>query len=182
MNKSRDQFRKKVFERDNYKCVNCLKPAVDAHHILERRLFDDGGYHINNGASLCSDCHILAEKTDLSVEFLREKCSIKKPHLPEHLYTDNIYDKWGNIILQNQTRLKGELFYDESVQKILSDKLYLFTDYVKYPRTYHLPWSENKNKDDKNHQCSKYFDDQEVIVTEKNGWSKYNHVSKLYSC
>lgn len=33
---TRDQFREGVFARDNYKCVFCDKPAVDAHHILER--------------------------------------------------------------------------------------------------------------------------------------------------
>lgn len=163
----REIFRQQVFERDNHKCVNCGDKAVDAHHILERRLFDRGGYHVDNGASLCSQCHLLAEKTDLSVEDLREKCKILKPFLPEHLYQDNIYDKWGNIILHNGSRTKGELFYDESVQKILKDKLDLFTNYTKYPRTYHLPWSENKNKDDKNHSSTVDFNNQNVIVTEK---------------
>jgi 5-methylcytosine-specific restriction endonuclease McrA len=40
---NRDEFREGVFERDNHKCVICGKPAVDAHHIMERRLFPDGG-------------------------------------------------------------------------------------------------------------------------------------------
>jgi 5-methylcytosine-specific restriction endonuclease McrA len=36
---TRNEFRQAVFERDNYRCVICGDPAVDAHHIIERRLF-----------------------------------------------------------------------------------------------------------------------------------------------
>lgn len=50
---TRDDFREFVFKRDNHKCVVCGEPAVDAHHILERRLFHDSGYYLDNGASLC---------------------------------------------------------------------------------------------------------------------------------
>ena len=42
---TRDQFREGVFKRDNHKCVICRAPAVDAHHIIERRLWTDGGYY-----------------------------------------------------------------------------------------------------------------------------------------
>ena len=41
---TRDNFRESVFDRDNHKCVFCDKHAKDAHHIMERRLFNDGGY------------------------------------------------------------------------------------------------------------------------------------------
>lgn len=34
-------------------CVFCKKPATEVHHILDRKLFDDGGYYENNGASVC---------------------------------------------------------------------------------------------------------------------------------
>ncbi len=36
---TRDEFRESVFARDQYTCVFCNKPAVDARHILERRLW-----------------------------------------------------------------------------------------------------------------------------------------------
>lgn len=60
---SRDTFRESVFKRDKYTCVICGKEAKDAHHIIDRKLFKDGsqGYFIDNGASLCSSCHIDAE-------------------------------------------------------------------------------------------------------------------------
>jgi len=166
---SRDDFRNKVFSRDNNKCVFCEKPAKDAHHILERRLFSDGGYYLNNGASVCEEHHIKCETTEISVENVRLACGITKPVLPEHFYHDQIYDKWGNIILENGQRLKSELFFDESVQKILEKGkvLNLFTNYVKYPRTYHLPWSGNMNEDDRMHKTMEQFHGKRVIVTMK---------------
>ena len=164
---TRDEFRESVLVRDNYKCIVCGKPAKDAHHILERRLFQDGGYYLDNGASLCGKCHIEAEQTILSAQTLREILCVD-PILPEHLYRDQMYDKWGNIIIEggNGSRLPGELFDDESVQKILSPVLHLFVKYIKYPRTYHLPWS-NLGKSDRMLKDDTCFIGNEVVVTEK---------------
>ena len=171
MKLTRDEFREGVFKRDNYKCVICGEPAKDAHHIIERRLFDDGGYYLSNGASLCQTHHIQAEETTISCEEIREAAKIKEVILPSHLYNDNdyTYDKWGNIIMPNGTRIRGELFYDESVQKILNqgNVLNLFSKYVKYPRTMHLPWSEKTSKDDRLLDSVKHFEGKEVVVTVK---------------
>lgn len=166
---TREEFRNQVFQRDNYTCVFCPNKAADAHHILERRLWDDGGYYLNNGASVCPEHHLKCETTEISVEEVRAACKITDIVLPLHLYKDQIYDKWGNIILPNGSRLKGELFFDESVQKILKqgNVLDLFIDYIKYPRTYHLPWSEGMNEDDRMMQSISIFENQLVIVTEK---------------
>jgi hypothetical protein len=148
---SRDNFRDGVFARDKHQCVICKKPAVDAHHIVERRLFDDGGYYLSNGASLCEEHHLAAEMTTLGCDEIRAAAGIAKIILPQHLYADQPYDKWGNPIMSNGTRLRGELFDDESVQKILDkgNVLGLFSKYVRYPRTYHLPWSPNLINDDR---------------------------------
>lgn len=166
---SREEFKKFVFSRDNDTCVICHKPAVDAHHIIERRLFSDGGYYIDNGASLCSACHLQAEMTNISVEEIRESCKIQNKIIPEHLYPDHRYDKWGNPILSNGTILRGELFDDPSVQTVLKagNNFNKFSKYIKYPRTYHLPWSPGATKDDrilKNDDC---FRGKQVIVTLK---------------
>jgi hypothetical protein len=169
---TRDQFREAVFARDGGKCVFCKNPAVDAHHILERRLWTDesetGGYFIDNGASVCAEHHMLCETTELSVEQVRDACGITQYPIPEHLYPDQPYDKWGNPVLQNGTRLKGELFHDASVQKVLSKGgvLGLFTHWVKYQRTYHLPWSTMGN-DDRMMRDTTHFQDKRVIVTTK---------------
>ncbi len=124
---------------------------------------------MENGASVCADHHIQCEETTLSVDQVRDACGITKIIVPEHLYADQPYDKWGNPVLPNGQRLKGELFFDESVQKILKqgNALGLFTNQVKYPRTHHLAWSDGVNSDDRVIYSMDAFIGQRVIVTEK---------------
>jgi hypothetical protein len=165
----RDTFRESVFERDGHKCVICGADAKDAHHIIERRLFGNGGYFINNGASLCETHHIKAEETTLGCDEIRKAAGITVIVLPDHFYEDVEYDKWGNEILANGTRIKGELFEDESVQKILKqgNVLNQFADRVKYPRTYHLPWSPGMNRDDRMMTNTNVFVGQRIMICEK---------------
>lgn len=166
---TRDEFREGVFKRDNHQCVFCDKPAVDAHHIIERRLFDNGGYFINNGASVCADHHVQCEMTLISVEDVRIACGITSIVVPSHLYPDQPYDKWGNPILPNGQRMRGELFFDVSVQKILKqgNVLELFTSYIKYPRTYHFAWSQSVRDDDRIIESLEEFEGKRVIVSIK---------------
>ena len=166
---NRDTFRESVFERDGHLCVICGQPAKDAHHIIERRLFSDGGYYLDNGASLCEKHHLEAEMTTMECDDIRKAAGIETVVIPEHFYEDVEYDKWGNQIMRNGTRLKGELFDDESVQKILKagNILSEFTDYVKYPRTYHLPWSLGMNRDDRMMTDTNIFRGQQIMICEK---------------
>jgi hypothetical protein len=164
---TRDAFREGVFLRDGHRCVFCEKPAKDAHHILERRLWPDGGYYLENGASVCEEHHLACERTTISVEDVRHAAGITKVWVPPHLYDDHIYDKWGNPVLEDGRRGKGELFFDESVQKVLEEVLPLFTSRVKYPRTNHLPWSPGVNDDDRVMQDLSHFVGKLVIVTKK---------------
>lgn len=167
----RKTFRESVFKRDKYRCVICSRTDnSDAHHIIERRLFNNtGGYYIDNGATLCPEHHMKAEQTLLSCEDIREASSITHIVLPEHFYQDNRYTKWGDIILPDGRRLKGELFYDESVQKVLKsgNVLDLYCDYIKYPRTMHLPFSEGVTKDDRVLGDTKFFEGKRVIISSK---------------
>ena len=57
----RIDFKTLVFTRDNFKCCFCDKDAVDAHHITDRNEMPNGGYVLENGISLCSEHHLLAE-------------------------------------------------------------------------------------------------------------------------
>jgi RNA ligase len=166
---TRDEFRDAVFTRDGHCCVFCRRPAVDAHHIIERRLWPDGGYYLDNGVSVCGDHHIRCETTEISIDEVRRAGGITRVIVPPHLDADQIYDKWGNPVLPNGRRLKGELFNDESVQRILArgGMLRLFTDWVKYPRTYHLPWSEGIQDDDRTLESLDAFAGRRVVVTEK---------------
>jgi len=165
---TRDQFRKAVFSRDQHRCVICGAAAVDAHHLVERKLWRDGGYYLDNGASVCEVHHLQAESTEISCDDLRQRAGITGVHLPEHFCLDEVVDKWGNPILPNGQRLRGELFDDESVQKALAPVLHLFTARVKYPRTFHLPWSAGVTADDKIvDNPDEMFGEAEVVVTEK---------------
>lgn len=51
-----------VFDRDGGKCKLCGLPAVDAHHVTDRKEMPNGGYVLSNGISLCSSCHWIAEE------------------------------------------------------------------------------------------------------------------------
>lgn len=163
---TRDEFREAVFARDNHTCVFCSASAVDAHHLIERRLFEDGGYYIDNGVSVCGEHHLACEQTTISTDDARRAAGITKVVLPEHLYSDQDYDKWGNPLLANGQRLRGELFWDESVQKALKagQVLDLFTHWVKYPRTFHLPWSLGMTDDDRNHKTTEQWHGKQVVV------------------
>lgn len=177
---TRDQFRERVFVRDGHKCVFCgRRPEdtpegkLDAHHIIERRLFTEpnetGGYFIDNGASVCEDDHLKCETTEYSVEEVREKAGITHPVIPSYFYSDEIYTKWGDTVLANGQRTKGPLFGDESVQKVLAmgGVLNRYTDYVKYPRTLHLPWSQCVNDDDRVMHDISDWQGREIVVTAK---------------
>lgn len=167
---TREQFNSFSLKRDNYKCVICLEPATEVHHIIERKLFpaESSGYFLDNAASLCQNCHLKAEATEISCSLLRDKIGIKKFPLPEHFDYDTDYDKWGNPILSNGMRLKGEMFYQSNVQKIIQPFLHLFLDRTKYPRTYHFSWSEGATSDDKVlDDISSFYNMKSVVVTEK---------------
>jgi len=173
---TRDAFREGTLARDGHRCIVCGASGVklDAHHIMERRLWnaptEQGGYFLDNGASVCEPCHMRAEQTLITPDELRERCGIHRRVLPEHLYDDPEieYTKWADIVMPDGTRIRGELFYDESVQKVLASGgvLGLYRDYVRYPRTYHAPWS-NPTKDDRTLGDLSNFEGQEVVVTEK---------------
>jgi len=91
---TREKFKEAVFNRDNCKCVICGEPPVDAHHIIDRALWPDGGYYLSNGASLCADHHWHCETGKISPDELRAIIGIP-PLLPPQLDPDFTWDKWG---------------------------------------------------------------------------------------
>lgn len=173
---TRDQFRNSVFERDHFACVFCGKKAedtpegkLDAHHIIERRLWGDGGYYVDNGATVCEEHHRLCEQTVLSVEDVREAAKIKRIIVPDQFYPEQPITKWGDYVLDDGRRTKGELFSDPSVQKILTEggMLNLYSPYVKYGRTFHLPFSPGMHDDDKALKDCSQFEGKRTIWTLK---------------
>jgi 5-methylcytosine-specific restriction endonuclease McrA len=51
-------WRKKVYSRDNYTCQHCQsKGYLHAHHIIEWAKDETQRFNVDNGITLCVDCH-----------------------------------------------------------------------------------------------------------------------------
>lgn len=112
---TREQFRNLTLSRDHNKCVLCPETKdLAVHHIIDRAAFDDEGYYLDNGISLCQMCHIKAENGIYTCQELRDAAGITEIILPKNLNPSLEYDKWGNVV---------------------TEKL------IKYPRTQHLAGS-----------------------------------------
>lgn len=114
---TREEFKEQVFAKTNGKCCvpGCDCEAVDAHHIMDRKLWSDGGYYLTNGAALCSKHHLDAEQgritpkqcldymninvADVRVpDKLREEYSKSISNFESFYRTlmlDGLIDKWG---------------------------------------------------------------------------------------
>lgn len=117
---TREEFKTQVFARSRGKCVFCNAPAADAHHILERKLFDNGGYYLNNGAAVCEDDHWKCETTEHSVDDVRLAAGIVFTVVPKSLYTAVKLDKWGNRVWPSGMRTWGPLADDTGARKALA--------------------------------------------------------------
>ncbi|MBU9200338.1 hypothetical protein KTD31_03095 [Burkholderia multivorans] len=116
---SRDDFKRYVFARAGGRCVFCPTPAVDAHHVLDRKLFSDGGYYLGNGAAVCDKHHWQCETTELSLDVVRAAAGIRVPVLPVGLDAKKLYDKWGNELREDGLRIRGPLGSDDGMLRAL---------------------------------------------------------------
>lgn len=132
---TREEFRNQVFARDGGKCVLCDRAAADAHHIMERKLYADGGYDADNGASVCNEHHMDCELTKISVEQVRKAAGITRAVLPRGFDPESRYDKWGNLILDNGLRVAGPLASDDGCRSALARGGFLGTVVANDPET-----------------------------------------------
>lgn len=57
--KSMKDWRNQVFERDGYRCQICheVSGKLNAHHIKSFAEYPDDRFNVDNGITLCKDCH-----------------------------------------------------------------------------------------------------------------------------
>lgn len=62
--KEYQNFRSSVFQRDNWTCQTCGKRGcyLEVHHIKEWCNYPEQRFDVNNGVTLCQDCHNLTKK------------------------------------------------------------------------------------------------------------------------
>jgi len=61
------EWSRAVLERDNYTCRECNKKdgRMEAHHILSRALYPELALSVDNGKTLCSQCHWVQTRREL---------------------------------------------------------------------------------------------------------------------
>lgn len=83
------QWRKAVFERDNYTCQHCGKTNcyLEAHHTKPKCLFPELALDVDIGLTLCKECHDKTKKLRLHrlLSSPQKKVAVKKlSYLLEH--------------------------------------------------------------------------------------------------
>lgn len=143
---SRESFRRQCVERDGGECLvpSCeatvtAEPseAGEVHHIIERKLWQDGGYIPENGACVCNKHHRYAEENVIPPQAFWRWIGVENPPLPEdpvgrEAVMDSDVDKWG--------------------KPLPSPAWQEHREYIKYPSSRHLPWSHERDDDDTAHQ------------------------------
>lgn len=58
------EWRLAIFTRDEFKCVSCgqIGGKLNARHILSWKKYPDKRFDVNNGITLCYDCHVTLHK------------------------------------------------------------------------------------------------------------------------
>lgn len=150
---SRSLFRESCLDRDDGTCVipwcdRTVNPSGDddgeVHHILERSLWPDGGYHRRNGASVCNPHHRAAEANHIPPQAFWKWIDVP-PHTPVGVTGHS--DKWGDEFEQPPWKEHRQL--------------------IKYPSTGHLPFSPEYEDNSVDHQSLSPFAGYPIVVMAK---------------
>ena len=63
------QWRNSVFKRDKYACIECkqIGNKLEAHHKAPYSLFPHLRFEVNNGITVCKNCHIEIHKAAIEL-------------------------------------------------------------------------------------------------------------------
>lgn len=107
----RPEFKEKVFARTKGKCCvpGCNCDAVDAHHILDRHLWTNGGYILSNGAALCGKHHMDAEEGKITPKQCIEYMNISPDVIekPDKI-TDLSFGEYYELLMDGKINKWGE--------------------------------------------------------------------------
>lgn len=164
---SRTEFRERCLDRDDGDCLVpwCRQDADEVHHIIERALWDDGGYYKANGASVCNHHHQYAETNDIPPHAFWRWLDVE-PLTPEGIPAN--VNKWGPGDPQH-AEPRGKTFNTPPHEDL--------RDFHKYPSSRHLLplyWEsdrgtveERTGRDDTGLQTVEPFVGIPLVVTEK---------------
>jgi len=78
-------WRKRIFNRDRYKCQLCEKVggSIQAHHIVPKFKYPSKMYKKDNGITLCYDCHQMVHAEDLVKKLARKFKQLAKANKPK---------------------------------------------------------------------------------------------------
>src|SRR3990167_2991101 len=78
-------WRKSVFERDTYTCIKCKRIGgyLTAHHIKSFALFPGLRFVIDNGQTLCGECHKQTDNYGGRVKIVRKLNELNSVEVPQ---------------------------------------------------------------------------------------------------
>lgn len=143
----RHEFREQALGRDNGECVVpwCSRSADEVHHIIERSLWEDGGYYLRNAASVCNPHHRYAESNDIPPQAFWRWIECE-PLVPGQ-FEDFHINKWGDDFEKPPWKQHREE--------------------IKYPSTGHLPSSPEWDGTRVDFQSVDPFVDVPAVITIK---------------
>jgi hypothetical protein len=164
----RSEVAEQVISRDGGRCVICGIEAGELHHLLDPRLWETGSSPAENVVVVCADHKRACQSDEIPVDSIRQAAGLA-PCRPPQFYSWLDYDHWGNSLYSDGRRAKGELFDQPDVQEALTatGRIGLFGDWVRYPRTFVLPWSDETTPGDLRMETAGAFEGNRVIATEK---------------
>lgn len=133
-----DQWRGTVLQRDNYMCIDCgTTKNLIAHHIKPQEKFKELRLEIDNGLTLCSQCHAKHHKQsyweNISAASLAGKIG-----------------SWANVIIRRANSLaitKGSILSQQDKQNLLARPpvrhWHKAHNYLSIPKNLRFYWPPN---------------------------------------